>query len=178
MSPIQYLITLLTCAAVSGNSIRGIQARRTLRGDDARAFGSSMSYGYEDPAEGDDQELPLIGTSWTALKIGPTEEFIEPITLSFHSGRITGSTGCNRYRGEFELLSNEDGALSIKDNFSTTRMFCNGKMEQERNFITFLENGTVFYEIISNELIFYDYVPGIAGGSSRGEILARFEEDL
>mmetsp|Transcript_10565 Transcript_10565/g.23398 ORF Transcript_10565/g.23398 Transcript_10565/m.23398 type:complete len:188 (-) Transcript_10565:251-814(-) len=184
MNPIQYFVTLLTCAVVSGHSTRGGQARRrALKRDDATEpspFGSSMSFRYEDPSTTEDK--PLNGTSWTALNIGPSEEFTEPITLSFDSvrNRISGSTGCNRYRGEFDILP--DDALSINNAFSTTKMFCKEEMEQERNFVSFLENETFFYDIIStdgsnDELVLFNYVTGTEGESVRGDILARFEED-
>ena len=128
-------------------------------------------------------ESPLIGTSWTALEIAFNEENttqISPnhnITLSFDSDRTHGSTGCNRYFGEYQQLSESSFSTSI---FGLTRMYCQDTMVQEMNYMRFLRSRIFFYKIIctgesEDELILFDAIPGPEGELVQGEeVLARF----
>jgi len=138
-----------------------------------------------------DEDLPLIGTRWTALEISFNLTTLDaesttrqldpimpnhPITLLLSSDRIDGSTGCNNYFGSLQDLSEESFSTS---NFGLTRMYCRDVMEQERNYMRFLRNRTFFYNIttseMNDELILSDAIPGPGGEMMRGEeILARF----
>lgn len=46
-------------------------------------------------------------------------------------GRFFGTTGCNRYFGQYTIDGN---SLKIAENMGMTRMFCHDKDEQERKF--------------------------------------------
>ena len=122
------------------------------------------------PATRQLQDLLLLnGTSWTALNItfnvNPAAQPLRPITLSFGSEDISGSTGCNRYAGSYDLLS--DNSFSTSGGFRLTRKYCAQVMAQEMNYIGFLSNRIFFYEIISTgdsdveyELVLYNYEAG------------------
>jgi heat shock protein HslJ len=61
------------------------------------------------------------------------------LTLSFQDGRVSGSSGCNRFHGEFKV---EGAALTIGP-LATTRMACDeAVMAQERQFLQALESAT------------------------------------
>lgn len=132
----------------------------------------------------------LIETSWTAVEITnvtlPGNN--HPVTLSFHSdGIMSGSAACNEYHGNFEILSDKSFRSS---GFSLTRMYCSaqGLMEQERDYISFLEGRTFPFEIRSTigedgfekvELVLFDDTgtESPEGGESvEGLILARFAQ--
>lgn len=59
------------------------------------------------------------------------------LTLSFQSGNVTGSSGCNTYRASYKT----DGKRIFIGPVAVTRMTCDGKgvMEQEREFLAALE---------------------------------------
>ena len=113
----------------------------------------------------------LIDTSWKALEINNNEP-INQITLSITSGGVNGYTGCNRYRGKGELSESED-TLTFGTDFAITKMVClqDGVMDQETNYLNFMSSNTFFFEIVDEELTFYDYTNG-----TQGEIVARFEQ--
>merc|ERR1719379_798162 len=129
------------------------------------------------------EEFPLIGTSWTAVEIALNEEpsaqqlLDRPITLSFESGRIHGSTGCNRYFGAFQQLS--QNSFSTSNQFGLTRRYCGDAMEQERSYIRFVTDKTFYFQIVSagengdgDELVLLDNV------NEPGQELALGEEVL
>jgi len=131
------------------------------------------------------QEPTLNGTAWTALEIAfnSTTQQLQPIplnhpiTLTFDSTQISGSTGCNRYFGPFDSLSENSFSTS---GFGTTRKYCGEVMEQERNYTGFLSGRTFFHEISiaednAYELVLFDNVAGPGGELVQAEnIVARF----
>jgi putative lipoprotein len=81
----------------------------------------------------------LDGTSWRAVTITglPVLEGAAS-TLSFTGDGIGGQAACNRYRGP---LAQRDGRLRVGP-LAATRMACAPEvMEQERRFLTALEQG-------------------------------------
>jgi heat shock protein HslJ len=70
---------------------------------------------------------PLAGTAWVLIDPSgqtPVEgtEVDAPVTLRFETnGVLTGSDGCNRYRGSYVA---DGAALRIPNGLSTTRMAC------------------------------------------------------
>ena len=63
------------------------------------------------------------------------------LTLAFQDGRVSGSSGCNRFHGEFKV---EGNALKIRP-LATTRMACEDElMTQERQFLRALESATTW----------------------------------
>lgn len=130
-----------------------------------------MSFDYEEPPVTQDIPESLNGTSWISTDIAALgTDIIKPITLTFGSSFIYGTTGCNRYRVEYEELA-DNSFLVVGDTMSITRMYCELTMEQERNYISFLENSSFSYETVltSNEsgaadlaqLVLYDNEAGV-----------------
>jgi heat shock protein HslJ len=61
------------------------------------------------------------------------------LTLAFQDGRVSGSSGCNRFHGEFKVDGN---ALRVGP-LATTRMACDESvMTQEQEFLRALESAT------------------------------------
>jgi len=130
-----------------------------------------MSFEYTTTVPTTIQTLSLIDTSWKAITINNNEP-INQITLSITSGGVNGYTGCNRYRGKGVLSESED-TLTFGTDFAITKMVClqDGLMLQETNYLNFMSSNTYFYEIVDEELTFYDNTNG-----TQGEIVARFEQ--
>lgn len=103
-----------------------------------------------------------------------------PITLSFDSGRINGSTGCNRYFGAFEQLS--QNSFSTGSSFALTRKYCRDTMDQERSYMRFLTDKTFYFKILNagenrdgDELVLLDNAAKPGQELALGEdVLARF----
>ena len=132
-------------------------------------YETSLSFFYEEPPLIDDAP-DLVGTTWRAIEIANNEP-IRPISLTFDEDFISGESGCNNYRASVELLS---GSLfTVGNAFSKTKMYCLGVMDQERDYINFLEGNTFYYEVTSGidniELLLYD-----ASIEEDHNILARF----
>jgi heat shock protein HslJ len=122
----------------------------------------------------------LIGTtSWSAKEVELDVNITAPITLEFdlEYGVMRGNTGCNHYSGSFVNLTED--SFSTFGEFATTRMYCDGLMEQESAYLSFLKGKTFFYNIVENiddtevdELVLYDRLPS---SDCEGEtMLARF----
>jgi heat shock protein HslJ len=133
----------------------------------------SMSFSYEEPSSPQDD---LIGTSWIAQKIALDADITTPMSLEFdlESGMIHGNTGCNHYRGK---LSNwTDDSFSTAGEFITSRMYCDGLMEQESDYLSFLKDKTFFYKIVDTaehvELVWFDHLP--SSDSESETIIAQF----
>lgn len=182
MNPIHCFLVLLTTMSASGYNIRA--PRRALVDSEDNGVSKAgkpsyaMSFDYEAPTAQDAPES-LIGTSWRAIEVALGSDLISPITLKFNSGYfISGTTGCNRYRGDFAILTDNSFQI-IDDAFATTKMFCEEVMEQELNYISFLKSRTFFYEVISTsdevdgseavQLVLFDSATG-----PDGEIVARY----
>lgn len=86
----------------------------------------------------------LIGSDWVLVSLNGAEPLADSeITLSFGTdGRVTGSSGCNRYFGAYRLT--EGGGLEIGP-LAGTRMFCQGALgEQETRYLEALEATTAY----------------------------------
>ena len=101
----------------------------------------------------------LDGTSWVLVSL----EGIPPmpgteITAAFGTDRrVSGSGGCNRYTGAFEV----SGALIEVGPLASTRMHCPtpGVMEQEQRYLVTLE-ASVLAAVEGDQLLLAD-----AGGT-------------
>jgi heat shock protein HslJ len=63
------------------------------------------------------------------------------LTVTFQDGKISGSSGCNRFHGEFKV----DGSALKVGPLATTRMACEDElMTQERQFLQALEGATTW----------------------------------
>jgi heat shock protein HslJ len=80
---------------------------------------------------------PLVGTAWLAWDIngsGPGDKTYA--TLVFNPGRVSGSSGCNRFSGVLEVKAEAWQASDI----ALTRMECAPElMKEEASFIGALE---------------------------------------
>ena len=110
---------------------------------------------------------PLRGTYWKLVRLGDTpaqvaEKQREPhLILANFAPRVSGSGGCNRVTGTFEL----DGDKLRLRGMAGTRMACLAGMEQEQRFLQSMEK-VERYRISGNYLEVLD-----AGGA----VIARFE---
>ncbi len=112
-------------------------------------------------------DSPLRGTYWKLVRLGETpvqvaEKQREPhLILANFEPRISGSGGCNRVMGGFEL----DGDKLRLRGMAGTMMACLAGMEQEQRFLKSLEK-VERYRISGSHLDMLD---------SAGAVMARFE---
>ena len=110
---------------------------------------------------------PLENTRWKLVRLGDRAVTVgagqpEPhLVLSSETGRVSGSSGCNRLMGRYEV---EDGSLTFSA-LATTRMACPGGMDIERRFLAALR-ATSRTEITQQRLELFD---------ANGRLLARLE---
>jgi len=112
-------------------------------------------------------ESPLRGTYWKLVRLGDmpvqvAEKQREPhLVLANFEPRVSGSGGCNRMTGSFDL----DGDKLRLRNMASTRMACVAGMEQEQRFLQSIEK-VERYRVRASHLELLD-----AGGA----VIARFE---
>ncbi len=95
----------------------------------------------------------LDGTSWELVAISkhpPIEE--SQISILFEEGRASGSSGCNRYGGGYEI----SGDKIVFDAMAMTEMACadSDLMAQETEYMDHLGNAQRF-EIRDGQLLIY-----------------------
>ena len=104
-----------------------------------------------------DKQLSLEGNLWGLKSVagsdGQMADVIpdSEVTAEFVAGQVSGSAGCNRYFGSYELSGN---SLTMAGPFGITEMFCaspSGVMEQESQYITTLQEAAS-YEIDGDQL--------------------------
>jgi heat shock protein HslJ len=106
-------------------------------------------------------EYTLEGTTWLLDKTIPGSE----ITAVFANGEVTGTAGCNTYRGTYRS-TRAAGRNTIEFGpLATTRMMCDEPlMDQEQIYLAALEAATEYtiegfalsIEYPGGELLFYD----------------------
>jgi heat shock protein HslJ len=82
-----------------------------------------------------DKPPPPVGADWDLFELAgrpPLEGTL--ITIAFSQAEVTGSAGCNHYFGRYSL---DGSALSISQ-VGQTGMWCQGRMEQEQQFLQLL----------------------------------------
>jgi heat shock protein HslJ len=86
---------------------------------------------------GSDDSASLEGTSWTLVSLNGADPVPgASVTIEFAEGGVSGSGGCNRYRGEYTA---DEGELSFGP-LASTRMACaEPVMAQETAFLQSLE---------------------------------------
>ncbi len=91
---------------------------------------------------------PLNGTSWTLTSLlteaGTTNVLSNTtITATFINGNVTGSSGCNRYFGHYELTDQRNVTFT---SLGSTVMYCEtpGVMDQETTYVALLQNTTTY----------------------------------
>ena len=96
----------------------------------------------------------LEGTTWslTSLVTEGTATDVLPnttVTVSFDNGNVTGSSGCNRYFGHYELSDKNITFTSL----GSTLMYCTdpGVMTQETTYMQLLLNATAY--VISEDTL-------------------------
>ncbi|MGZ4911318.1 MAG: META domain-containing protein [Halobacteriota archaeon] len=103
--------------------------------------------------------LQLEGTTWKLISL-VTETSMNntlpntTITAIFDDGNVTGSSGCNRYFGSYQLNKTEINFGQV----GSTLMFCpdpDGVMTQETAYLLLLKDVTS-YAISNNELTLSD----------------------
>jgi heat shock protein HslJ len=103
---------------------------------------------------------------WTLSEINE-EPLLEgtAITLQFLEGELVGFAGCNTYQGEYTAIDNGDNTYTITiTKIKTTRRLCpNDIMDQEKEYLTILEQATdviieenmITMNAPENEMIFF-----------------------
>jgi heat shock protein HslJ len=81
-----------------------------------------------------DNRPELVGSEWifTAIDGAPP---LGGATLSFQADRLSANAGCNRMAGDWR----SKGGQLIAGPLMATKMFCEGRMEQERAVSELLE---------------------------------------
>jgi heat shock protein HslJ len=106
-------------------------------------------------------DYTLEGTTWLVDKTIPGSE----VTAVFADGQVTGSAGCNTYRGTYRSTRAAGGNTLEIGPLSTTRMMCDEPlMEQEQLYLAALEAATEYtlegfalsIEYPGGQLLFYD----------------------
>lgn len=83
--------------------------------------------------------VSLEGTSWQLVTLGKLQPIEgSTITISFEDGRVSGTSGCNSYGGEYQVSGDklEFGVLM------STMMACadTAMMDRESSYLQLLEN--------------------------------------
>jgi heat shock protein HslJ len=104
-------------------------------------------------------DAPLVGTTWQLAELisgdGPDAAVSSNWTAAElvlgDDGRLSGSTGCNRMMGGFEL----EGDTLVLGPLATTRMACtdDGAAEQERQVLAVLDAGPLSVELDGDRLV-------------------------
>ncbi len=90
---------------------------------------------------------PIEGTTWNLESIvtgtgadGSASSVVagSTVTAQWNNGTVSGSAGCNQYSANYTL----DGDTLEVGDVVTTRMACDGLMEQETAFVNALDNAT------------------------------------
>jgi heat shock protein HslJ len=106
----------------------------------------------------------LHGSEWQLLTVGGAPAIAGyEATMMLTQGRVTGTTGCNRYTGSYTLPARD--ALEFGPIASTMMACSDPQMEQERAFLKALE-GTRYYARSEGSLTLK---------GANGEELATFE---
>jgi copper homeostasis protein (lipoprotein) len=111
-------------------------------------------------------DAELIGTYWKLTRLAetsvlPIAEAREPHIELAGEGRLSGSDGCNRLMGDYQI----EGRRIQFSEIATTKMACPQGAEQAGQFRTALERAAR-YRLSSSHLEIYN---------AEGELLARFE---
>jgi heat shock protein HslJ len=82
----------------------------------------------------------LEGTDWVILRVGEMDALADrPAEIAFTNGRVSGTTGCNRFSGSYDVNTT---ALTLGP-LAATKMACPGTaMEQENKLLAILK-GTI-----------------------------------
>jgi len=122
----------------------------TLTGPDAE-----LVFARQAPVE----DAALVGTTWQLAELisgdGPdaavSSTWTDAELVLGADGHLSGSTGCNRVMGSFEL----DGEVLVLGPLATTRMACtdDGAAEQERQVLAVLDPGPLTVELEGDRLV-------------------------
>ncbi len=91
---------------------------------------------------------PLEGTNWTLTSLMAEEGTTNvlpntTVSAAFYNGNVTGSSGCNRYFGHYELSGQNNITFT---SLGSTVMYCDvpGVMTQEVTYMSLLQNTTTY----------------------------------
>lgn len=100
------------------------------------------------------QNKPLIGTYWSLEKIDKNNILDygkRPNIIFSETGNFNGTTGCNRYFGNYILTKK---TITLESTGATKKMCAN--MEIERIYLGALKKDLRTYTIVGDTLIFFD----------------------
>ncbi len=94
---------------------------------------------------------PLLVGSVMAADIGPlianwkvfelNGKPVDGPTLDYAEDKVTGNAGCNRFFGPIAITGDDKVKIGP---LGATRMFCDGKMDMERDYLAALQGATTF----------------------------------
>lgn len=100
------------------------------------------------------QNKPLVGTYWSLDKIDKNN-FLnygsKPFIIFAETGNFNGTTGCNRFFGNYILNKN---TITLENSGATKKMCAN--METERLYLGALKKEIQNYTIVGDTLIFFE----------------------
>ena len=105
----------------------------------------------------------LNGSQWTLVNLHSQAALSDTlVTLNFEDGKVTGSDGCNRYRGTFTAKA---GKLSFGKNLASTMMMCPETISKQASVYIKALLSTTHYKIDKKSLLLM---------SAKGKLLATF----
>jgi heat shock protein HslJ len=119
----------------------------------------NLNWGKTQDISEDEVESQLLTTKWRLQSFGLVgeEKSVIPdtkVTIQFgKDNKITGSAGCNSYFTSYEIGSHNSLSFGL---IGSTRMFCEGIMEQEVQYIKALENVSTFMVDQNSLKLLYD----------------------
>ncbi|MDA3922825.1 MAG: META domain-containing protein [Salinisphaera sp.] len=121
----------------------------TALGANGQPVGSGSTYQLNRLAESDG--LSLAGPRWTLVN-APETSLPQPVYIRFddQTGRISGSTGCNRLMGAYRQHGDK---LSVSG-IATTRMACAGHDDTQQSMLDALKR-TIRIETLGRYLLLY-----------------------
>jgi heat shock protein HslJ len=90
---------------------------------------------------GDPSALLRPGSEWEVIRIGESEDTVEPrptVQVDFLEGRVSGNASCNRYHAGIELTGE---GLYLTSTLASTRMACAEPTgSQEERFLSLIQS--------------------------------------
>ncbi len=100
------------------------------------------------------QNKPLVGTFWSLEKIDKnkiSDYGKAPYIIFSETGKFNGTTGCNRYFGNYLLTKK---TITLESTGATKKMCAN--MEIERLYLSALKREIKTFTIMGDTLVFFE----------------------
>lgn len=100
------------------------------------------------------ENKPLVGTFWSLEKVDKSnisDYGKSPYIIFSETGKFNGTTGCNRYFGNYYLTKK---TITLESSGATKKMCAN--MEIEKLYLSALKKEIKTYTIVGDTLIFFE----------------------